>query len=116
MIATAEGKVVVSLNTDAFVASYKGAPPICSFEERASVLGSCKFVDEVIPNIGGADSKIAIASVNPDFIVVGSDWENKDYHSQMQFSADWLLQQGVVLKFVPYTNAISTTVIKSRLT
>ena len=73
-IAGEGGKVVVSLNTDEFIAEYKGKPPVMSYKERRAVLYGCRFVDHVVPNVGGADSKPAILEVNPDFVVIGSEW------------------------------------------
>jgi glycerol-3-phosphate cytidylyltransferase len=114
-IAGKNGKVVVSLNTDDFIMEYKGKPPICDYSERAAVLLGCRYVSEVIANVGGKDSKIAILGVDPDYIVIGSDWESKDYYSQMMFSREWLDDQGIELLYVPYTEAISTTEIKRRI-
>ena len=64
-----DGKVVVSLNTDEFIQEYKGKPPIMSYQERKAILLACRFVDEVVVNVGGADSKPAILSVLPCCIV-----------------------------------------------
>ena len=114
-IAGEDGMSVVSLNTDEFIMEYKGKPPICSNDERKSVLEACKYVDQVVYNIGGADSKIAIELIMPDYIVIGSDWARKDYYSQMDFDQDWLDDRGMGLVYVPYTNAISSTEIKKRL-
>jgi glycerol-3-phosphate cytidylyltransferase len=108
------GKVVVSLNTDEFVATYK-EPPICSLEERMETVAACRWVDKVIVNTGGPDSKPAILSVNPDFVVVGSDWENKDYHKQMGFTQGWLDEHRISVRFVPYTENVSSSIIKARL-
>lgn len=110
------GRVVVSLNTDEFIKEYKGKPPVMTYEEREKALLSCRWVDEVVPNTGGADSKPAIESVKPDFIVVGSDWAKKDYYAQMQFTQEWLDERDITLLYVPYTLNISTTEIKNRLT
>ena len=109
------GGVVVSLNTDEFIEEYKGKPPVCSYEERKAVLESCKYVDEVIPNYGGTDSKIAIEISMPNYIVIGSDWAKRDYYSQMGFTQEWLDERGIGLVYVPYTKAISSTDIKKRL-
>ena len=114
-IATNEGSVVVSLNTDEFILEYKGKKPICSYDERAEVLQACRYVDQVIPNVGGADSKTAILQVMPDYIVIGSDWETRDYYAQMQFSREWLVEKDIILKYVPYTENISTTDLKQRV-
>lgn len=109
------GTVVVSLNTDSFIKEYKGKPPVCSDTERKSVLLACKYVDQVVMNVGGADSKIAIELVNPDYILVGSDWAKKDYYTQMGFDQDWLDERGIGLIYVPYTKEISSTKIKGRM-
>ncbi len=53
------GTVIVSLNTDEFIEQYKGKPPIISYQDRAEILLSCKYVDQVIPNFGNEDSKPA---------------------------------------------------------
>lgn len=86
-----------------------------NYEERKSVLEACRYVDRVIPNTGGADSRIAIDLVKPDVIVVGSDWARRDYYAQMNFTQDWLDERGIALMYVPYTNGISSTIIKSRM-
>jgi len=108
------GDTIVSLNTDEFIEEYKGKPPICSYEERKQVLEACVYVHDVVPNSGGADSKISILSVMPDIIVIGSDWARKDYYKQMQFTQDWLDEKGIGLAYIPYTKGISTTNIKGR--
>ena len=66
-------------------------------------------------NFGGADSKPAILSVNPDIIIVGSDWLKKDYCKQMGFTPEWLEDHNIALMYIPYTQNISTTIIKERL-
>jgi glycerol-3-phosphate cytidylyltransferase len=107
--------VVVALNTDEFITEYKGEPPLYSYSGREMLLRGCRYVDEVIPNIGGADSTISIGMVRPDFIVIGSDWACKDYYAQMGFTQAWLDEQNIGLIYVPYTEGISTTELKRRI-
>ncbi len=114
-IAGPDGKVIVALNTDDFVYQFKNKKPICSEEERMAVLLACKYVDEVIMNVGGQDSRITIDLVKPDYIVTGSDWAQKDYHAQMSFTQDWLDERGIGLIYVPYTKTISSTEIRGRM-
>ena len=111
-----DGQVVVALNTDAFIEAYKGSAPVMTFEERKEVLLGCRFVDRVIANVGGADSKPAIELVMPDLIVIGDDWAKKDYYAQMQFTREWLSELDIQLVYVPYTPGISTTDLKKRIT
>lgn len=114
-IAGPEGTVIASLNTDDFIWQFKNKRPICSEDERAEVLLSCRYVDRVVMNVGGADSRIAIDMVKPDYIVVGSDWAEKDYYSQMSFDQKWLDERGIGLVYVPYTKTISSSAIRGRM-
>ena len=114
-IAGTTGQVVVSLNTDSFIQEYKTKPPVCNDQERYDVISSCKYVDEVIWNSGGTDSKPAILYVKPDVIAIGSDWALKDYYKQMDFEQSWLDKLNISLIYIPYTKGISSTEIKTRL-
>ena len=109
------GLVTVSLNLDDIYEKYKGKKFVMSYEERREVLLSSKWVHDVVPNIGGADSKVAIEMVKPNYIVIGSDWATKDYHAQMGFDQEWLDQRGIGMVYLPYTWGISSTEIKSRM-
>lgn len=118
-IAGRKGWVVVSLNTDEFIQEFKGKPPVYSYQERRAILESCKYVDQIIKNTGGKDSKIAIEDYRVwgtiSFIVIGSDWASKDYYAQMGFTQSWLDARNITLIYVPYTQNISTTELKKRI-
>lgn len=109
------GSVTVSLNEDEFIEKYKGKRPVISYQEREAVLLGCRWVDRVVPNVGGVDSRISIDFCSPDLIVVGSDWARRDYYAQMGFDQDWLDERGIGLCYIPYTQGISSTAIKERL-
>jgi glycerol-3-phosphate cytidylyltransferase len=108
-------RVIVSLNTDEFIFKYKNKYPIMTYNERKRSLEGIRYVDEVIPNIGGEDSKPAILSVHPNIVAIGDDWAKKDYFAQMNFTQDWLDEQDIVLVYLSYTKGISTTDIKKRI-
>jgi glycerol-3-phosphate cytidylyltransferase len=108
-------KVVVSLNTDEFIKSYKGFDPFHSFEQRKLILKSCIFVDKVISNSGNEDSTEAIEKAQPHIIAIGTDWANRDYYSQMGFTQEWLDLRNIVLVYIPYTKDISSTIIKEKI-
>ena len=114
-IAGDDGSVTVSLNTDEFIYEYKKKTPTLSYYERSVVLEACRYVDLVVPNIGGADSKPAIEECEPDVIAIGSDWARKDYCKQMQFDQDWLDERNISLIYIPYTKGISSTLIKQKI-
>lgn len=116
---TVGDELVVALNTDDFVERYK-RPPIMTYEERATMLRALKVVYAVFPNFGGEDSKPAIIHaqkdrLDPIVIVHGSDWMGDSYMKQLQVTEDWLLQRGIGIKYVPYTEGISTTDLIRRI-
>lgn len=110
------GQVIVSLNTDEFIEKYKGKKPIMSFKDRKAILRSCRYVDQVVENVGGEDSKQSIDAVGfIDIIAIGSDWARKDYYKQMNFTQDWLDTRNISLIYIPYTQGISSTLIKTQI-
>jgi glycerol-3-phosphate cytidylyltransferase len=117
------GDVYVAINTDEFVQEFKHKKPVMTTEERLSVVEACKYVTAAFINHGGADSRPTIQSIDPDYVVVGSDWMNKDYLAQLGLREDFeaaMKQYGAVdLKphviYVPYTSNISSTDIRARL-
>lgn len=102
-----DGEVVVALNTDEFVQQYKHRPPVMSYNDRRDVLLALRWVDRVVPNLKGADSKPTIEKVDPDIIAIGEDWRNKDYYAQMSFTQEWLDERGISLVYIPllYTHS-----------
>jgi glycerol-3-phosphate cytidylyltransferase len=107
-------KVIVALNTDEFVSQYK-SKPIMSYRERKKSLLYCQYVDEVVMNESGADSKPTILSIKPQIIAIGDDWAHKDYFKQMQFTKEWLEENNIILVYLQYCKEISTSEIKRRL-
>lgn len=105
--------VIVALNTDAFVLQYKGNLPVMSYMEREKIIKSCKFVDLVIPNTGGYDSKLSIDEMRPDYILHGDDWTGDDYLRQLGISQEWLDDRGITVLYTPYNKVTSTTNIKN---
>lgn len=108
--------VCVALNTDDFIERFKGKKPLFSYDERYRFIQMIPGVDYVIENKSGEDSKPTILNVQPNVIVIGNDWLEKDYCKQMGFDAQWLREHMISLCYLPYTDGISTTEIKRRLT
>lgn len=114
-LAGPDGRVVVSLNTDDFVLEYKRIRPTMDFASRRMVLEACRYVDLVIENIGGADSKPAVEVVGPDIIAVGEDWKIRDYHKQMQFTPGWLRARGIRIEYVDHLFGFSSSKVRDSL-
>lgn len=115
-IAGPGGRVVVAVNTDEFVAQFKGARPVIPYAHRARMLAALRTVDAVVCNVGGPDSKPTVLAVCPDVIVVGDDWAPpRDYHAQMGFTPGWLATYGITVTFAPRTTGVSSTLIKAQV-
>lgn len=108
------GTVTVGLNTDEFAATYK-RPPVCTLQERFAVVEACRYVDTVLVNWDGADSRRIVDKVQPDFVVVGDDWQTRDYNKQMGWDDAWLRDRDISIVYVPYTQEISTSSIITRI-
>lgn len=110
------GELTVAVNTDEFVLQFKNTKPVMSTNERITMVESCGYVSHVMLNKGGADAKVVIEQVQPDLLVVGSDWAPpKDYHAQLQTSPEWLAEHGVALLFLERATAMSSTHVKGRI-
>lgn len=105
------GTLLVGVNTDAFVMEYKGTLPVFSYEERCQIIQSLGY--NTTPN--GTAGRGAIKKWRPDYLVVGTDWLKKPYMNQIDMTPELFEEYGCSLVYVPYTDGISTTLIKERL-
>lgn len=115
------GRVVVGLNSDAFVEQYKGRPPVEPFAQRAEMLRACRFVDLVVANTGAADSRPAIDVVMPDLLAIGDDWldivpaddtthdPQARYLAQLGVTHEWLDARGLRIEYVSRTRGVSSS-------
>lgn len=111
------GKVIAALNTDEFVARFKGRPPVNPLDERLQVLGACRYIDKVVVNEGGEDSRPTIEQAGSvGVIAVGSDWAGRDYYAQMGFDAEWLAERRILVAYLDTRHrGLSSSLIRSRL-
>lgn len=110
--------VYVSLLSDACIEEYRGKKPIMSFDERKSVLESCKYVSHVFEGNNKKTKEEINELINTYedaetfYVVIGSDWAKKDIYTQYNVDKTWLDQY---LIYLPYTDFISSTEIKERI-
>ena len=82
-----------------------------TFEERATLIARLGY-KVLINTSAGAE---LIREVNPDILVIGSDWLRKDYLKQIDMTPDELDALNISLMYTPYTDGISSTEIKRRV-
>ena len=70
------GKVVVGINSDAFLHEKYGKDKTITLIDRVFVLKSCKYVDQVIA-FNETEPSGLIQRVRPDFYVKGPDYKNQ---------------------------------------
>ena len=97
--------LIVGVSTDELVQKDKGKTPVIPYEERAAIISSLKYVDEVVPqcdkNKYGAWEKLRFNKM-----FVGSDWKGTkqwiEYEKQFK-------PVGVEIVYLPHTDGISST-------
>ncbi len=107
-------KVIVAVNSDSFAKSYKRKTVMNQYE-RLAVVNSCKYVDYAFIMDSYENQPFFIEENSPDFIVMGSDWQSKDYFKQLCINQEFLDRIGAEMLFLPYTDGISTTQIIQRI-
>lgn len=107
------GRLIVGVNSDEFVTSYKGRPPIQTYTTRESVMCALRVVDDVRRNDDNGRS--LIWEVRPDILVIGSDWATRDYYVQIGMSREDLDSIGVTLLYTNYTLSVTSTELRENL-
>jgi glycerol-3-phosphate cytidylyltransferase-like family protein len=83
--------------------------------ERAMVVSSCKYVDEWFIMDSKESQQNHIIRSKPNYIVMGSDWKDKDYFTQLDINKKLLEEMSCKMLFMEYTKGVSTTEIIERL-
>lgn len=96
--------LIVGVNTDELVASYK-SQPIIPFEERIALMKAIKGPDIVIPQ-KSLDHTDKVDKLHFDIFVVGDDWAGK---------YDYLKKQGCDVVYFPYGDGVSSTNLKKKI-
>ena len=96
--------LIIGVNTDELVLSYK-TQPIIPFEERILLVKALKYPDVVIPQ-HSLDHRDKVKKLNFDVFVVGDDWAGK---------FDYLKDQGVSVVYFPYGQGISSSSLKQKI-
>ena len=104
--------LVVGVNTDELVESYKNKCPIVPLSERAEIVRAIRYVDEVIVT-DTLDKKEIWQKIRFDEIYIGDDWKGNPRWEQTGKDMEEL---GAHLVFLPYTKETSSTMLREKLT
>lgn len=103
--------LIVGVNTDELVKSYKNKTAIVPLAERMEIIDSIKYVDKVVA-CDTLDKKIAFEKNHFDLLFIGDDWKGNDRWAKTEQE---MAELGVKLEFLPYTKNTSSTMLREKL-
>jgi glycerol-3-phosphate cytidylyltransferase len=101
--------LIVGIKTDELVFKDKGHHPLMSYEDRAAVLESCKYVDLVIPE-NEIDRDHLLEKVDADILAVGDDWWEQKVRGH-----DYMIANNRRVVYLPYTTGRSSSILRKSL-
>lgn len=99
--------LVVGVNSDDLVKTYKNKTPIISEKERCEIVKNIKSVDEAIIATT-LDKKKMRECVEFDIVFIGSDWKGSERWNQTESD---LNEIGIKVVYLPHTDGVSSTLL-----
>lgn len=102
--------MIVGVSTDDLVASYKRSAPVISYEDRAEIIRSLSFVNQVVVQENLFDIEM-MKKHGVNVMSIGSDWKEKhDPNLERVINDD-----SIEVVFLPYTESVSSSHIKDSI-
>lgn len=103
-------QLIVGVNSDALVESYKHKVPVVRQEFRRMIVENIKAVEKAY--IVDTLEKVKILEQIPfDVIFIGDDWKGSARWSE---TCRKLAERGVEVVFLPYTQDVSSTLLRTK--
>lgn len=103
--------LVVGVNSDELVSSYKNKCAIVPLVERMTIVGALRCVDRVMA-CDTLDKKSAYDAVHFNRLFIGDDWKG---NPRWVATEQEMKALGVELVFLPYTRNTSSTLLREKL-
>lgn len=100
--------LIVGVASDEVIKEDKGKPPVICLEHRLKMIQVLNCVNVGVPYYT-LNFLPHLTSFNPDILVVGEDWGKDIRHKDAE---DWVKLLNRRLVKLPYTDGISSTLIK----
>lgn len=102
--------LVVGVNSDRLVQSYKNKTPVIKDEDRQRIVSNIKSVDKCI--IADTLDKITIWNkIHFDAIFIGDDWKGNVRWKQTEKDLE---PYGATVVYLPYTDGVSSTMLRPK--
>lgn len=96
--------LIVGVSSDE-LATYKNKKPVISFEDRRSVVESCRYVDSVVGQYT-LDKYEAYSKIGFNILFVGDDWYKNGQWNDLEIKI-----KPAKIIYLPYTQTVSSTTI-----
>jgi len=103
--------LIVGVNSDELVETYKRKKAIVPFEERARIIASMRVVNEVI-RVDTLDKEYIWHRKPYNLLFIGDDWKN---HPRWENTECVMLEHGVRTIYLPYTYSTNSTLLREKL-
>ncbi len=103
--------LIVGVNSDELVESYKGKKVVVPLVERMEIIRSLKYVDDVIC-VDSLDKKITWNQKHYDLLFIGDDWKGNPRWEATKVEME---QFGVQTIFLPHTEGTNSTLLREKL-
>ena len=97
--------LIVGVSTDELVQKEKNKTPVIPYVERAEIVSSIRYVDQVVPQ-ENKNKKEAWEKYHFDKMFVGSDWQGTPQWKKFE---EEFAPLGVEIVYLPHTDGISST-------
>ena len=102
--------LVVGVTTDE-LAMYKGKKPLISYNDRAEIVRNIKCVDAVVPQ-RYMNKALMCKKIKATYLFVGDDWYETEKWKKYE---EELAAIGVKVIYFPYTDGVSSTMLRKEL-
>ena len=103
--------LIVGVNSDELVRAYKNKTAIVPLEERMDIVGSIRFVDEVVA-CDTLDKTVMHEKLHFDKIFIGDDWKG---NPRWEKTEEDMKRMGAELIYLPHTSGTSSTMLRDKL-
>ena len=103
--------LVFGVNSDELVKQYKRQSVIVPLAERMDIVGSIRYVDQVI-SCDSLDKMIAFEKVHFNRLFIGDDWKG---NPRWEETGRIMKEVGVELVYLPHTQGTSSTMLRDKL-
>lgn len=103
--------LIVGVNTDELIASYKNKHAIVPLEERMQIVRAIRYVDEVM-SIDTLDKESIWKKKMFDIVFIGDDWKGSTRWKETEQA---MKKINVEVIYLPYTIGTTSTLLRERL-